>query len=116
VSAVPPGVVEAGRECTAVTQDRHSAQVMFPDGTSAAADLVIGADGLRSVVRAAIGTGTIRYTGSTSWRTLVPATKAPNAALRTGFEAWGRRGVRFGMGHLGEQISCYATAPARAPT
>ena len=111
LSALPAGVVVGGRACTSVTHDADLARVEFADGGADTADLVVGADGLRSVVRSALGTGRIRYTGSTSWRTLVPAAKATSVPLRSGFEAWGD-GYRFGMGHLGEQVYCFATAPA----
>jgi 2-polyprenyl-6-methoxyphenol hydroxylase-like FAD-dependent oxidoreductase len=110
MSALPSGVVRTGRACTGVRHDETAAMVEFADGSSDSADVVVGADGLRSVVRGAIGTGRVRYTGSTSWRTLVPATKVPSIARRSGFEAWGG-GDRFGMGHLGEHVYCFATAP-----
>jgi 2-polyprenyl-6-methoxyphenol hydroxylase-like FAD-dependent oxidoreductase len=43
-----------GRRCTGVTETAGSAVATFADGSTAAADLVVGADGVRSVVRPAV--------------------------------------------------------------
>jgi 2-polyprenyl-6-methoxyphenol hydroxylase-like FAD-dependent oxidoreductase len=55
----------------------HSAadgiEVSFSDGSSRAYDLVVGADGVHSVVRAcSIGPGRERYGGACFWRTTLP--------------------------------------------
>jgi 2-polyprenyl-6-methoxyphenol hydroxylase-like FAD-dependent oxidoreductase len=55
------------------------------DCTAADADLVIGADGIRSTVREqTCGSMRLRYSGETCWRAL-----APNPGIKEGFEAWG---------------------------
>lgn len=90
-----PGVVRTGAACTGVGQDVSGAWAEFADGTRAAADTVIGADGLRSRVRAAVlGDRPPRYLGYTLYRGLA---RFDDAALRGGeaFETW-CRGGRFG--------------------
>jgi 2-polyprenyl-6-methoxyphenol hydroxylase-like FAD-dependent oxidoreductase len=48
--------------------------VVMADGSSVPADLVVGADGLHSAVRASVlGDGPPRYTGLTTWRAVVEA-------------------------------------------
>ncbi|MFD2416515.1 FAD-dependent oxidoreductase [Amycolatopsis pigmentata] len=49
--ALPPGLIRSGKRCVSVSQDDSSATAHFEDGTAFEADLIIGADGLRSVVR-----------------------------------------------------------------
>lgn len=56
--------------------------VRFAGGGEARGDVLIGADGIRSLVRARIlGPTPVHYTGDQSWRILVPAARLP-AALR----------------------------------
>jgi salicylate hydroxylase len=56
-----------------------------------AADILIGADGLRSTVRARIGLGTTDepvWSGRIAWRALVPAAQAPDAARKLETGLW----------------------------
>ncbi len=47
-----PGAVEFGREVNAIRADRHGVEVRLADGTSHVSDVLVGADGTDSVVRA----------------------------------------------------------------
>jgi salicylate hydroxylase len=47
---LPPGTVHTGHRCTSFSQDIDSATVGFADRTTATADVVIGADGIRGLV------------------------------------------------------------------
>jgi len=85
-----------------------------PDGTVAysdkeeRADLVIGADGLRSTVRRSVWPDARppRYAGYTGWRWIATSDHGGH----TGGESWGV-GARFGHAPLrGGRIYCYATA------
>ena len=58
-----------GREVVAVEQDASGATVTLADGERLTADLLIGADGFRSMVRAAVSPGALpRYAGYVAWR------------------------------------------------
>src|SRR6202012_2502624 len=48
---LPSGTVRTGRRCTGFRQDEVSAVVSFADGSTATADVVIGADGIHSVLQ-----------------------------------------------------------------
>jgi 2-polyprenyl-6-methoxyphenol hydroxylase-like FAD-dependent oxidoreductase len=58
--------------CVRITNDSDVATATFDDGRVVSADLIIGGDGLHSVVRAAIhGVQPLRYAGCTAWRAVV---------------------------------------------
>lgn len=79
------------------------------DGVRHAADLVVGADGLRSRVRAALVELPLRYSGQTCWRTLGTDPLGEDAAV----ERWGP-GVRLGTVPLRDG-QLYTFFVARAP-
>lgn len=82
-----------GMECVAVIEQAQGVRVQFRNGAEAVGDLVIGADGLHSQVRAGLhGVQPPRYSGYTAWRGVVPF---DHQRLQPG-ETWGR-GARFGQ-------------------
>jgi salicylate hydroxylase len=48
---LPPGTVRTGSRCTGFSQNGGSATIALADGNTAAADVVIGADGIHSVLQ-----------------------------------------------------------------
>jgi 2-polyprenyl-6-methoxyphenol hydroxylase-like FAD-dependent oxidoreductase len=73
LEALPAGVVHTGAECSSVSQTDTEASATFTDGRRATGDLLIGADGLRSVVRRSLADpGPPRYAGYTAWRGIGP--------------------------------------------
>ncbi|QBS44272.1 FAD-dependent oxidoreductase [Nocardia sp. CS682] len=103
LAALPAAVLRAG---VAVAEARADGTVVHSAGTSTG-DLVVGADGIRSVVRRAVcGDVTPRYSGYTAWR-LVTTPAEPINGLG---ETWGR-GERFGLGGLSDgRVYCFAVA------
>jgi salicylate hydroxylase len=72
--AVPGDLVEVGRRCVGVTAHPRGAEIRFADGGTAVADVVVGADGIHSVVRQSIlGPEDARFTGHVAYRGLIPA-------------------------------------------
>jgi 2-polyprenyl-6-methoxyphenol hydroxylase-like FAD-dependent oxidoreductase len=71
-----------GKEVVRVGQDETSAYLTFADGARETADLVIGADGVASVVRTAVNAGpsSSSYAGYVAWRGLFPESELPAAA------------------------------------
>jgi 2-polyprenyl-6-methoxyphenol hydroxylase-like FAD-dependent oxidoreductase len=83
VGLLPAGAYRLGAEVVGVEQDKERALLTLADGTRDQADLVIGADGVGSVVRAAVNgpASASRYAGYVAWRGLFPETwLAPEAA------------------------------------
>jgi 2-polyprenyl-6-methoxyphenol hydroxylase-like FAD-dependent oxidoreductase len=72
-SAFPAAHYHNGKELVAVEERAGSVAARFADGSSAEGDVLIGADGLRSKVRAQFLPGIEpAYAGYTAWRALVP--------------------------------------------
>ena len=76
-SALSKGVTDVpcrlGTAVASLVQDDRSVTVAFPDGTSGAYDLVVGADGIRSTVRAlTLGAAPPIYLGAMNWRSIAP--------------------------------------------
>ncbi|HHP7229410.1 MAG TPA: FAD-dependent urate hydroxylase HpxO [Xenococcaceae cyanobacterium] len=67
--------VRLGMRCVSVEQDAKSATAIFEDGTTATGDVLIGADGIHSVVRTYLlgEKVTPRYAGYVNWNGLVEA-------------------------------------------
>ena len=93
-SAVPAGTVRLGRRCTGVTVRADRVVLGFDDGSTAEADVVIGADGVHSAVRGAVTEPSLpRYSGICAFRAIVPADRAPQFARRRAQTLW------IGPGH-----------------
>jgi salicylate hydroxylase len=89
LSVVPNEIIELGRKCTGLEQDESVARLSFADGSTAEADVVIGADGVHSVIRDAVdGTKPTTFSGQIAWRCLIPARQASEFALRPVQTIW----------------------------
>ena len=85
-----PGVM-TGHLLTSVEQDSGGVTATFANGEHGDADILIGADGVRSVIReAVIASDKPRFTGQLAYRFLVPAARAAR------FMGSGRAGVYIG--------------------
>jgi salicylate hydroxylase len=75
-------VVRLGHTVTGFTETRDGVELAFADGTSARGDLLIAADGLKSVIRRQIfGDVPASYTGDIAWRIVVPVERLPPGLL-----------------------------------
>jgi len=72
--ALPAGMVTLGKRCTAVRSEGEVAVARFADGSEIEADVIIGADGIHSRVRASLfGPDDPRFTGKICYRSVVSA-------------------------------------------
>jgi len=83
VRKLDPAAIVLNAKASQVEEYSTSATVHFADGSSAQADLLVGADGIKSVVRRhVIGADQPLFTGQVAWRCTVPVSRiAPE--LRT---------------------------------
>jgi salicylate hydroxylase len=94
LSALPTGILHLGARCTLVSSDERGAVVTFGDGQQAEADLIVGCDGIHSVVRDSLfARQPAHFTGNMCWRALVPANALPRGHVPRDVTIWmGRRG------------------------
>ena len=80
--AFDPSVVRLNRRAVGFTEDDAGVTLRFSDGSSAQGDLLIGGDGLKSVVRnQIIGQTPATYTGDVAWRLVVPVERIAGEPL-----------------------------------
>lgn len=94
------------------TEDKGGVTVHFSDGRSARGDVLIGADGIKSVIRQQVlGDTPINYTGDASWRVIVPMDRLPEEFRQTSVDIWvgpGKHAVTYPMreGTLLNLVGC----------
>lgn len=113
--AVPDSAVRLGRRCTGLEIRDAGPVLSFDDGETAEPDIVIGADGVHSVIRSAVTEPSpATHSGICAFRALVPAERAPSFARRNAQTLW------IGPGHhlvhypvsSGRFVNLVAFAPA----
>ncbi len=99
--------VKMGMRCVEVKQDADSATAIFEDGTTATGDVVIGADGIHSVVRTYLNGEKIepRYAGYVNWNGLVDA--SPDLAPSDVWVIYVGEGKRASMMPVGDNRFYY---------
>jgi len=73
LDALPKDALHLGAACSALQQDDEGVTVSFGNGQTVRAAVVVGADGLHSVVRTQLwGEESLRYSGQTCYRGIAP--------------------------------------------
>ncbi|MEV6614503.1 FAD-dependent monooxygenase [Streptomyces sp. NPDC051051] len=106
-AALPAGVVRLGVSVTGV-DDAGDAVVARTSAGDLRADVVLAADGMRSVLRGQLFPAHrgLRHAGEAGWRAVLPGAGLP---ARQAAETWGR-GERFGVVPLADgRVYVYAT-------
>jgi salicylate hydroxylase len=81
--------VNLGRRCVGVDERDSGAELQFADGSSATADVVVGADGVHSVMRRhVVGEVRGRFSGTVGYRGLVPVEAMPSLPDPTPLQFW----------------------------
>jgi salicylate hydroxylase len=90
-----PDAIVTDHRFVDLEQDADGVTVRFANGAQHSADIVIGADGLRSRVRSTLfGAEEVRFTGHIAWRGLVPIERVPIESLDPPSQ------IFIGPGHL----------------
>lgn len=112
LAALPEGCVRTGQRVENVSDENdgpHASAASAAGTLAHAADLIVAADGLHSIVRSLLFPGHPgpRYSGYASWRGV---TARPVMLPEGGGETWGR-GKRFGMVPMADgRVYWYATS------
>lgn len=109
--AFPDERYHSGRSVLSVEQDGDQARVVFADGETASADLVVGSDGIRSTVRAQLFPDSNPcYAGYVAWRGMLEEHEVPETFRETAFSS-------FSFGFCpGEEVVGYPVAGADGST
>ena len=95
VRANDPEAIVLDARCVAISQDEQGATLKLASGASYSFEVLVGADGSRSVVRHHLfGALEPQYTGYIAWRGLVPMADVPLDALDPPSQVW------IGPGHM----------------
>ncbi|HEY5210927.1 MAG TPA: FAD-dependent monooxygenase [Stellaceae bacterium] len=87
--AVPAAAIHLKAEAVGTEQTADGAAIHFRDGTSVEADIVVGADGIRSNIRQNLfGADTPDFTGNVAWRFTVPTDALPEGFIRPAVSNW----------------------------
>lgn len=95
-SILPSGVLHFDTPVESFRQDADSVTVRLTNGETVRGDVLIGADGIRSVVRDQLsGQPDTEFSGRLAWRALVPADRLGNCNFEERFYGWagGERNV-----------------------
>jgi salicylate hydroxylase len=97
---IKPGQATFGTQCVGLLQHGNTAVAQFANGEEFEADLIVGADGVRSVIREQLwGQEAAKYTGHMCWRALVNVDKHPLPFVSPDSSFW--------MGPKGHVVTYY---------
>jgi len=89
-SAVPPELVKLNHRLTGIDQTAEGVRLTFENGHVATADAAIAADGVHSVVKAALfGDDEPNFTGRIAYRTVYPIERLKNVDVLNCTKWWG---------------------------
>jgi salicylate hydroxylase len=89
VRELDPGCLQLGQRATGFTESGSDVTLHLANGASATGDVLIGADGIKSVVRPLIlGATAARFTGQVAWRAVIPVERLPQGIMDRVVTVW----------------------------
>ena len=114
-TAVRPGSIAFGHSLVGLEQTGEAIQLVFENGARQEADIVIGADGIRSKVRdILLGAEPPRFTGRVAQRAIFPAGRLRGHAIRDCTKRWGpdRHLLAYFMTRRRDEVYLMGSVPA----
>ncbi len=111
-SALAGEGLHLGHRLADITDQGETMRLVFANGASTQADLVVGADGVRSVVRGFVtdGPGAV-YSGTSAFRGIVPTADLPGLPDPHAIQFWmgpGAHLLHYAIGAGGEHVNYFA--------
>jgi salicylate hydroxylase len=116
-AALPADIIHLGHRCVALQQHPGRVELGFDNGARAGAELVIGADGIHSMVRELIfGREAPRFSGFIAYRALIAAERLAAVRIEMELKVWLGPGHHFVQYPIsgGRYMNFVAVAPADA--
>lgn len=119
--ALPAGSLQLGRRLADLAESGDGVLLRFEDDDTERADVVVGADGIHSVVRTAVfGPEHPEFTGVVAFRAVVPAERVTGLPNLDAFTKWwgpdpATQVVTFPL-NQGQDVFVFATAPQESWT
>src|SRR6266702_3662980 len=114
--ALPRGVVRLGQRADGFAEEAGGVTVEFESGHRARGDVLIGADGIHSLVRRHLfGEQELDFSHIVAWRALIPCDRLAHLDLPFNCEVWlgpDRSAVTYWV-HAGELLNFVGMVPAR---
>jgi 6-hydroxynicotinate 3-monooxygenase len=114
-TAVRPGSIAFGQSLVGLEPAGDGFRLLFESGAQAEADIVIGADGIRSRVREVLlGAEPPRFTGRVAQRAIFPTERLNGAAMRDCTKWWGpdRHLLAYFMTRRRDEVYLMGSVPA----
>jgi len=119
IGVLPEGMVSLGKKASGIVDHGDSSTVSFTDGSSVTADLVVGADGIKSVIREQLFSDQQPvFAGEHAYRVVIPAEATYGLANDDNFRMYIGRGTKvyfLPLRHRGD-VSYDVTARQADPT
>lgn len=91
--------ISLNAEAVGFEEEKNAVTLLLADGTGVTGDALIGADGIKSVIRKQIAGDTpADYTGQVAWRAIIPVERLPANFLEHNIDVWcgpGRHAVTY---------------------
>jgi salicylate hydroxylase len=120
--AVASEDLHLGYRLASVEEDGAALRLVFANGRVERADIVVGADGVRSVVRDWVlgGRGRPRYSGTSAFRGIVPVSSLPSLPDPQAIQFWmgpGAHLLHYAIGGQAQDVNFFAVVegPAEWP-
>jgi salicylate hydroxylase len=89
VLALDPTCITLNARALEFVENADSVTLKLADGSSATGDVLVGADGIKSAIRAQIlGPTPASYTGDVAWRAVIPTARLPKDIMETVSTVW----------------------------
>ena len=115
---LPDGVLQLNARVTGYEVDAEDVSVTLADGTLKQGEYLVGADGIRSVVREQmLGPDDPKFTGNLAWRAVVPIDRLGELAPNPTACAWfgpNRHSVTYRLGREGNLVNFVGVVEQRS--